>query len=196
MMTQTSRTTPSAPADKPALSKAVRYALDGAHTHVGFSVRHLMISNVRGEFRTVSGEASFAPDRPQDTTLSVSIDVASIHTGEEQRDAHLRSADFFDAEKFPTLTFVSKGVRPRDDGLDVEGELTIHGTTRPVTLAVEELTPERTDPWGNKRIGATARTKIRRSDFGMTWNAAIEAGGVLVGDDVKIEIEAELIRKD
>lgn len=174
---------------------ASNYTLDGAHTHVSFSVRHMMISNVRGEFRKFSGDATFDPEKPETARLSVSVDVASIHTREEQRDTHLKSADFFDAEKFPTITFASKSVKPNGDGYDVLGDLTIHGTTREVTLAVEEVTPERADPWGNQRFGATAKTKIRRSDFGMKWNAVIEAGGILVGDDVKIEIEAELIKQ-
>jgi polyisoprenoid-binding protein YceI len=195
MTTQLSQSFDSATSPAKAASGVVRYALDSAHTHVGFSVRHLMISNVRGEFLAVNAEASFQPEQPETATLSATIDVASIHTREEKRDAHLRSADFFDAEKYPTITFVSKRVSKTDDGIEVVGDLTIHGITQPVTLAVEDITPERTDPWGNKRIGATARAKIRRSDFGMTWNAAIEAGGFVVGDDIKIEIEAELVRQ-
>ncbi len=175
---------------------ARRWVLDASHSHVSFSVRHMMITNVRGEFGKVSGQASWDPARPEATRLDVSIDVASINTREEKRDAHLRSPDFFDVASFPTITFVSKAARRRgDDGLELVGELTIRGTTREVTLAIEEITPPHADPWGNTRIGATARTKIRRSDFGMQWNAALEAGGVLVGDEVKIEIEAELVQQ-
>lgn len=172
-----------------------QYTLDGSHSHVGFSVRHMMISNVRGEFRTVSGEVAYDPGKPEATKLSVVIDVASIHTSEDKRDEHLKSPDFFDVAKFPTITFTSTKAKRTGDGVEVAGELTIHGVTRPVTLAVEDITPERSDPWGNRRIGATARTKILRSDFGMMWNAAIEAGGILVGDEIKIEIEAELVKK-
>jgi polyisoprenoid-binding protein YceI len=179
----------------PAPVPAGRFVLDAAHSNVGFSVRHMMISNVRGQFGKVSGEATFDPARPEQTRLSVTIDVASIDTREEKRDAHLRSADFFDAEAHPQITFVSRAVRRADEGLQVVGDLTIRGTTREVTLAVEEITPEHTDPWGGRRIGATARGKIRRSEFGMRWNAALEAGGVLVGDEVKLEIEAQLIRQ-
>jgi polyisoprenoid-binding protein YceI len=171
------------------------YQLDAAHSHAGFSVRHMMISNVRGEFQKLSGTVTYDPTRPEAATVSVSIDVASINTREEKRDAHLRSADFFDAEKYPTITFVSTAARRRGDGLELTGDLTIAGTTRPVTLTVDELTPEQTDPWGNLRLGATARTKIRRSDFGMRWNAALEAGGVLVGDEVSIQLEVEMIRQ-
>jgi polyisoprenoid-binding protein YceI len=171
------------------------FTLDASHSHVGFAVRHMMISNVRGEFTKVEGSVSYDAARPEATTVDVKIDVASITTREEKRDAHLRSADFFDADAFPYLTFVSKSARRKGDRLDVLGDLTIHGTTREVTLAVEDITPEHADPWGNSRLGATARTKIRRSDFGMRWNAALEAGGVLVGDEVSIELEVELLRK-
>ncbi len=173
----------------------VRYAIDPAHSHVGFSVRHMMISNVRGTFQKVSGEVTYDPARPEATAISVSIDVASIDTREEKRDAHLRSADFFDVERHPAITFASKRARARGDGLEVTGDLTIHGTTKEVTLAIEEITPEHTDPWGSRRMGATARTKVRRSDFGMRWNAALEAGGVLVGDEISVQIEIELLRQ-
>jgi polyisoprenoid-binding protein YceI len=176
-----------------AVTPSTRWTLDPAHSHVSFSVRHMMISNVRGEFSKVTGQASYDASNPAASQLSVSIDVASINTREEKRDAHLRSADFFDVENHPTMTFVSKTVRPRGDGLEVVGQLTIRGTSREVTLGLEEITPQFADPWGNLRIGASARTKVRRSDFGMRWNAALEAGGVLVGDEVSIQIEAELI---
>jgi polyisoprenoid-binding protein YceI len=183
------------PQATPAPLSAGRFTLDAAHTNVGFSVRHMMISNVRGQFGKVSGEVSYDPARPEQTRLSVTVDVGSIDTREEKRDAHLRSADFFDAEAHPQMTFVSRQVRRKGEGLELVGDLTIRGTTREITLAVDDITPEHTDPWGGRRIGATARGKIRRSDFGMRWNAALEAGGVLVGDEVKLEIEAQLIRQ-
>jgi polyisoprenoid-binding protein YceI len=154
-----------------------------------------MISNVRGEFQKVSGEVVFDRARPEASRVTASIEVASINTREEKRDAHLRSADFFDAAQFPTIDFASTAVRRKGDGLEIDGRLTIAGTTRDVTLAVEDVTPEHKDPWGNARIGATARTKINRSDYGMKWNAALEAGGFLVGDEVKIELEVELIKQ-
>lgn len=179
----------------PAPAAAARYALDPTHTNVTFSVRHLMISNVRGEFRAVSGAVTFDPLQPAATTMSITVEVASIHTRDEQRDAHLRSADFFDVEKYPSITFVSKRAISAPDGLELVGDLTIHGTTREVKLAVEDISPERSDPWGNVRIGATAKTRIRRSDFGMTWNTALEAGGFVVGDEIKIEIDGELIKQ-
>jgi polyisoprenoid-binding protein YceI len=170
------------------------WTLDASHSHVGFSVRHMMISNVRGEFGKVSGTASYDPERPEQSRVEIKVDIASINTREEKRDAHLRSADFFDAEKFPTMDFVSKTVQQRGDKLSLVGDLTIRGTTKEVTLEIEEITPTFVDPWGNLRVGASGRTKIRRSDFGMKWNAALEAGGVLVGDDVTIQIEVELMR--
>jgi polyisoprenoid-binding protein YceI len=175
-------------------STAAKYTLDASHSSATFSVRHLMISNVRGEFQKLSGSAVYDPSKPAATKLEATIEVASINTREPQRDAHLKSADFFDAEKFPTITFVSKRATPKGDGLEVVGDLTIHGTTREVALEVSDITPEHKDPWGNLRIGATASTKIKRSDFGMTWNAALEAGGVLVGDEVKIHLEVELLK--
>ena len=175
-------------------AQAGTFTLDASHSHVGFAVRHMMISNVRGEFQKLEGTVSYDPANVEATSVDVKIDVASINTREERRDAHLKSADFFDAETYPHLTFVSRRARKSADGLALTGDLTIHGTTREVTLAVEDITPEHTDPYGNRRIGAAARTKIRRSDFGMRWNAALEAGGVLVGDEVSIELEVELIR--
>jgi polyisoprenoid-binding protein YceI len=176
-------------------TKAERYVLDASHSHVGFSVRHMMISNVRGEFQKISGEVTFDPSNPENARITGGVDIASLNTRDEKRDAHLKSPDFFNAEAYPQMTFVSTQVRARKDGLEVLGDLTIGGTTRPVTFTVDEITPESQDPWGNARIGARARTVIRRSEFGMKWNAALEAGGVLVGDEVSIQIEAELLKQ-
>jgi polyisoprenoid-binding protein YceI len=169
--------------------------MDASQSHVSFSVRHMMISNDRGEFQNATGEVSYDAERPEQSRIDVSIDVASINTREEKRDAHLRSADFFDVANHPTMTFASKSVVRKGGDLEIVGDLTIRGTTREVKLAVDEITGEHTDPWGNQRVGASARTKIRRSDFGMRWNAALEAGGVLVGDEVSIQLEVELIRQ-
>jgi polyisoprenoid-binding protein YceI len=176
-------------------ASAARWAIDASHSSVSFSVRHMMISNVRGEFQKVAGEVVYDPKRPEAAKISVTIDVASIYTREEKREAHLRSADFFDAEKYPTITFVSKGIRRHGEGLDIVGDLTIRDTTHEVTLAVAELSGEHTDPYGNRRVGATAATKIRRSDFGITFNAALETGGVLVGDEVSISLDIQLIKQ-
>jgi polyisoprenoid-binding protein YceI len=181
---------------KPSTVAAVapKWTLDASHSQAAFSVRHLMISNVRGEFRTLSGEASYDPARPEAASITVRIDVASIDTREEKRDAHLRSADFFDAETHPHITFTSRRFARKGDGFEVTGDLTIRGTTREVVLTVDEITGEQTDPWGGRRVGATARTKIKRSEFGVTWNAALETGGVVVGDEVSITLDVELVK--
>jgi polyisoprenoid-binding protein YceI len=173
----------------------VIYQIDSAHSAAQFSVRHLMVSNVRGDFTKLSGSLAYDASNPVNSSLEARAEVASINTRDEQRDAHLKSPDFFDAEKFPELTFRSKQVARDGDGLRLTGDLTIHGVTREVTLAVEGPTPEVKDPWGGYRIGATAETKIRRKDFGLTYNMALEAGGVVVGDEVKISIELEAMRQ-
>ena len=172
----------------------VIYELDPAHTSVHFSVRHMMVSNVRGEFTKVSGAVTFDSDNPSNSSVETAIEAASIHTRDDQRDAHLRSADFLDVEKFPILTFRSTNAEPKGDGGIVTGDLTIHGVTRKVTLDVEGPTSEIKDPWGKARIGATATTKLSRKDFGLVWNTSLEAGGVLVGDEVKITIDVEPVR--
>jgi polyisoprenoid-binding protein YceI len=173
----------------------VTYQIDPAHSAAHFSVRHMMISNVRGEFTKVSGTVKIDADHAQNSSVEALIDAASINTNEPQRDAHLKSADFFDVEKYPEMVFRSKAVKAEDRELKVKGDLTIHGVTREVTLTVEGPTPEAKDPWGNQRIGATASTKINRKDFGLVWNVALEAGGVLVGEDIKISIDLEALRQ-
>jgi polyisoprenoid-binding protein YceI len=155
-----------------------------------------MISNVKGEFTKVSGTVTWDPDKPAASKVEATIDVASLHTRDEQRDGHLKSAEFFEVAKFPEIKFVSKSVEP--DGHDeylVKGDMTIHGVTQEVVLQVEGPTPEVKDPWGNFKAGATASAKINRKDFGLNWNAPLETGGVLVGDEVKINLEVELTRR-
>jgi polyisoprenoid-binding protein YceI len=154
-----------------------------------------MISNVRGEFQKVSGSATFDPAKPEAASVKAQIEVASINTREPQRDGHLRSADFFDAEKYPYITFVSTAVRRSDRGLELVGDLTIRDKTREVVLSVDGPTSEQVDPMGSTRVGASATTKIKRSDFGMTWNTLLEAGGVVVGDDISIHIDVELVQQ-
>lgn len=176
-------------------SQPSRWTLDASHSSVGFSVRHMMITNVRGEFEKLTGEVVFDPKQLASAKVSASIDVASINTREAKRDEHLRSADFFDAAAHPAITFVSRSVRAKGDGYEIVGDLTIRGTTKEVTLTVEDVTAEHADPWGQRRIGASAKAKVRRSDFGMTWNAALEAGGVLVGDEISIQIEVSLVKQ-
>ncbi|HEV2275596.1 MAG TPA: YceI family protein [Acidobacteriaceae bacterium] len=173
----------------------VKYQIDPAHSSAHFSIRHMMISNVRGEFTKVSGVIGYDAEHPENSTVEASIDASSISTTDAQRDAHLKSADFLDVEQFPVLTFRGKKTIPGKDGGKIIGDLTIHGVTREVTLDVEGPEPEAKDPWGNLRIGASATAKISRKEFGLTWNAALETGGVLVGDEVKITIDVQGIRE-
>ncbi len=175
---------------------AVVYDIDSTHSSAHFSVRHLMISNVKGEFTKVTGTVTWDPDNPASSKVEATIDVSSLHTRDEQRDGHLKSAEFFEVAQYPDIKFVSKSVQP--DGHDeylVKGDMTIHGVTREVELHVEGPTPEVKDPWGNLKAGAAATTKINRKDFGLTWNAPLETGGVMVGEEVKINLEVELTRR-
>lgn len=172
------------------------YQIDTAHTHAQFKVRHLMVSNVKGDFDKVTGTIEYDEANPGASTINVTIDVASISTREPQRDAHLKSADFFDAEKFPTITFVSKELAKSGEGsFEVVGDLTIHGVTKTVDLNVEDVTPEVKDPFGLYRRGASAKTTILRSDFGLVYNSVLEAGGVAISDEVHIAIDTEFVRK-
>lgn len=170
------------------------YALDLSHTDVGFVARHLMVSKVRGSFKSFSGAVTIA-DEPLESSVEVEIDTASIESRDEQRDGHLRSPDFLDVESFPKITYRSRKVKPTGDGrYKVDGELTIKDVTRPVTLDVtyEGVTA---DPWGGQRAGFSAVAEIDREDFGLTWNLALETGGWVVGKKVTIQIEAETIRQ-
>ncbi|MFT4306736.1 MAG: YceI family protein [Microbacterium sp.] len=169
--------------------RAGTWVLDPVHSEVRFTVRHLMISKVRGVFAVKSATIE-APANPLEAKVTASAEVASIDTKDEGRDTHLRSADFFDAEQFPTIDFVSTGVRVEGGDFLVDGELTLHGVTKPVTFTVE-FGGFGTDPWGNYKAGATATAVIDREDFGLTWNAALETGGVLVGKDVTIELDLQ-----
>lgn len=173
------------------------YKIDPAHSSANFVVRHMMITNVRGGFSGVEGTIEFDSQNPTDARVNAVINTSKINTLDENRDAHLRSADFLDAEKYPTMTFKSTKVEPAGEGeWKVNGDLNIHGVTKPVVLNVEGPTAEGKDPFGNVRIGASATTKIKRSEFGLTWNAALETGGILVGDDLKIELEISAIRAE
>ena len=179
----------------PAGVLAATWNIDPDHSYVGFKVRHLMVSNVKGSFDTYTAQIDLDEQDLTRSKVSVSIATASVNTNVEKRDEHLRSADFFDVAKFPTMTFVSKKVtRQGAESFAVTGDLTLHGVTREVILAVEGLTQESLDPWGNLRRGATAIAKINRKDFGLTWNKALETGGVVVGEDVDILLEIELIK--
>jgi polyisoprenoid-binding protein YceI len=169
--------------------KAGTWVLDASHSEVGFSVRHMMISKVRGHFN-VKEATLVAPENPLEATLQATVDAASLDTKDEGRDAHLRSADFFDVETYPTITFASTGVRLEGGDFLVDGDLTIKDVTKKVTFDVD-FGGFGSDPWGNYKAGATAKTVINREDFGLTWNAALETGGVLVGKDVTIELDLQ-----
>lgn len=172
-----------------------KWNVDPSHTTVWFTVRHMMITNVRGEFGTVEGSAEWDPASPASGSVRGTVDVASINTREEKRDAHLKSADFFDAEKHPKLTFESRELRQGKDGLEVVGDLTIRGTTKPLTIYVDEVTPAAKDPWGGSRFGVTAHASVKRSEFGMVWNMALEAGGMLVADEVKMHFDVSFVQQ-
>lgn len=177
----------------PSMVMAGSWDIDPAHTEVGFKVRHMMVTNVRGNFHDVKGTLEFDESNVTRSSISVTIQAASIDTGVEKRDNHLRSPDFFDVAKYPTLTFKSKNFTKVADGeYKVTGSLTIHGVTREVVLDVEGLDFQAKDPWGNTIMGASASTSIKRKDYGLTWNKALETGGWLVGDRISILLDVEL----
>ncbi len=169
--------------------------IDPAHTVAEFKVRHMMISHVKGHFAKVSGALTLNGTDVTQSTVQATIDAASIETRDPQRDAHLKSADFFEVEKYPTLSFASTGIKRAGDGeLMVEGDLTIHGVTKKTTFKVEGPTAPIKDPWGNLRVAVSAATKINRKDYGLGWNAVLEAGGIAVGEEVGITLEVEFIK--
>lgn len=170
------------------------WQIDVAHSHVEFAVKHMMISTVKGRFAAFGGNVAYDAQNPAATTVDVSIDVASLDTRQEQRDAHLRSADFLDAEKWPTLRFVSHRIERKGDGeYRLIGGLTIRDVTREVALDVTAQGSGR-NPWGQEVVAFSATAKIDRTDFGLTWNQALETGGILVGNEIRIAIELELTR--
>ena len=169
--------------------------IDPVHSVAEFKVRHMMISNVKGQFANLKGSVALNEADIAESQVEASIDATSINTRDPQRDAHLKSADFFDVEKFPTLSFKSTRIRRTGEGeLSVVGDLTIHGVAREVVFDVEGPTAPAKDPWGNTRIGLYATTKINRKDFGLTWNAALETGGILVGDEVTISLDVQFVK--
>jgi len=180
----------------PALAGAATWQIDPAHASVEFRVKHLMVAWVKGSFPDVAGTVDIDEADLSKSKASVTIAAASIDTNHAKRDEHLRSADFLDTANFPTMTFVADKIVAENGQLrQVTGDLTIRGTTRQVTLTVNELTPAIQDPWGKTRRGVSATTEINRKDFGLTWNKALEAGGVVVGDEVRISLDIELIRQ-
>lgn len=171
------------------------WQIDSAHSGIHFSVRHLVISKVRGQFSRWSGALSVPDGDFSKATVDVTIDTSSIETGVADRDAHLKSADFFDVEVYPEATFRSRRVEPQGgDSYRLVGDLTLHGVTREVVLEVDSA-GQTQDPWGNLRAGFAAKIALDRKEFGLTWNQALEAGGVMVGDKVEIEIEIEAVRE-
>lgn len=171
------------------------WKIDPAHSSADFKVKHMMISHVKGSFAGVTGTLTEHATDSSLSSVDASIDLTTLNTGDAQRDGHLKSADFFDVEKFPAMTFKSTTVTKKGDGeYSVTGDLSIHGVTKAVTFAVEGPSAPGKDPWGNTRIGISATTKINRKDFGLSWNSALETGGVLVGEDVAISLEVQFIK--
>lgn len=171
------------------------YLMDPAHSTASFSIKHMMISKVHGSFGILSGELKYDAKDLQKSEVKANIEVSSINTGDTQRDSHLKSPDFFNAQEFPLINFKSTKFEKKGDGLTIVGNLTIHAITKEVRLAVEGLESEVKDPYGNIKVGASGSTKINRKEFGLTWNTALEAGGFLVGDDVSITIEVQFVKQ-
>jgi polyisoprenoid-binding protein YceI len=174
---------------------ATTWNIDPVHSVAEFKVKLMMISNVKGQFPKVTGALTLDESDLTNSHVEASIEAISIETRDPQRDTHLKSADFFDVEKFPTLSFKSAGIRHvRDGELAVEGSLTLRGVTRKVLFSVEGPTPPAKDPWGNTRVDGAATTEINRKDFGLIWNAALETGGILVGDEVTITLDVQFVK--
>lgn len=173
----------------------ITWKIDPAHSHAEFKVKHMMISNVKGSFSGLTGTLIEDTTNPTRSQVEATIDISSISTGDEQRDAHLKSADFFHHEEHPVMTFKSTKIEKKgDEEYAVTGNLTLRGVTKPLTFAVEGPSEPGKDPWGNIRIGLSATAKINRKDFDLTWNAALETGGILVGEDVQITLDVQFIK--
>jgi polyisoprenoid-binding protein YceI len=181
----------------PSLAQATEWDIDPVHSTVNFTVKHMAVSNVRGQFTKVTGSATWTKPDHSDAKVDVTVDASSIDTREPKRDGHLKSPDFFDVAKFPTLTFKSKRVEKSKEAghLTLVGDLTIHGVTKEVAFDVTGPVPEQKSPFGDVRSGAEATAKINRKDFGLTWNKALETGGLLVGNDITLDINVELVKK-
>jgi polyisoprenoid-binding protein YceI len=176
-------------------TSTITWKIDPAHSHAEFKVKHMMISNVKGSFSGLNGTLIEDTADPARSQVEATIDISSISTGDEQRDAHLKSADFFHHDQHPVMTFKSTKIEKKGgEDYAVAGDLTVHGITKPLTFAVEGPSAPGKDPWGNTRIGLSATTKINRKDFGLTWNAALETGGILVGEDVHISLDVQFVK--
>ncbi len=180
----------------PGIAGAATYQLDPVHSSIQFKIRHLTVSNVTGTFNKIKGSATMEGEDPATLKVEVAIEAASVDTGNEKRDQHLRTPDFLDVAKYPTITFVSRKVVKGEPGkLKITGDLTLHGVTREITVDLEGPTSEVKDPWGGFRRGATGTARIDRRDFGITWNTALDSGGMLVGNEVTIYVEVEWVKK-
>jgi polyisoprenoid-binding protein YceI len=179
----------------PATAGITTWNIDPAHSHAEFKVKHMMISNVKGTFGGITGTLKLSDTNPEYSSVEATVPVSTINTADAQRDEHLKGADFFDVEKYPTFTFKSTHVTRHAAGAHkVAGELTLRGVTKTVTFDVDGPSEPGKDPWGNTRIGLSATAKINRKDFGLGWNAALETGGVLVGEDVTLTLEIQFIQ--
>jgi polyisoprenoid-binding protein YceI len=179
-----------------AFAQTTVWEIDPSHSSAQFAVRHMMVSTVRGDFSKVTGQVKMNGKDPKSAMVDATIDATSINTRDEKRDGHLKSPEFLDVAKYPTMTFKSKKIETGSGGAwKLMGDLTIHGVTKPVTFDVQPLSAEGKDPWGNTRVGTTATTKISRKEFGLNWNKALETGGVLVGDEVNLTLDVELVKK-
>jgi polyisoprenoid-binding protein YceI len=175
-----------------AAATAATYTIDAAHSSVGFKVRHMMVSKVTGSFGEFSGTFDYVEGQPGQWTAAATIKTASVNTNDAKRDGHLRNADFFDAENYPEIAFVSTGVSKKGDGWMLTGDLTMHGVTKPVELELE-FNGAITDPWGNDRVGFSAKGALDRRDFGITYNTVLDKGGVAVSNEVELMLEIEAI---
>ncbi len=178
----------------PAFAASDLWTIDPSHSSANFTVRHMMISNVKGSFGSVKGSAHYDGKNLKNASVDAEIAVDSVDTHDAKRDGHLKSPDFFDMAKFPEITFKSKSASPTASGFDLNGELTIHGVTKPVTLHAAKLSAPMKDPFGIERIGTSAQTKINRQDFGMKFNKQLDNGGVMVGDEVTVDLEIEMTK--
>jgi polyisoprenoid-binding protein YceI len=185
----------STPAISPTPNATSTWSIDPTHSSAEFKVKHMMISHMKGHFAKVTGTLTLDESTLANSRVEALIDAASLETRDAQRNEHLKGADFFDVEKYPTLSFKSTGISlVRDGELAIEGDLTIRGVTRKAVFSAEGPTPPSKDPWGNLRIGVTATTKISRKDFGLTYNAALETGGLLIGDEVTITLDVQFVK--
>jgi polyisoprenoid-binding protein YceI len=179
----------------PTAAEATQWELDPSHSRIGFAVKHLMVSTTKGHFKKWGGVVDIDDKDPTKSKIEIEIDVASVDTDDEKRDEHLRNPDFFDVAKHPKMTFKATKIAKAPKGYKVTGDLTIKGVTKPVTLMIEGPAKPAKDPWGNERTGISGTGVINREDYGLTYNAVLETGGVAVGKDVKLELEVEMIKK-